>query len=488
MQKAIDVQVGRPPTKAELDEWYSKHSLSPDKDGIFTSMPYGDAPTTRDVILEQVRVNSLRRNVPNLPTREYTPKIMVYVGGGPTLRHFLEDVKAKCESDKYDVYTSNKTCSYLLSKGIKPNFHIIVDPTEKKVKDLDYEEDVDLILGLQCHPAIFDKALEKGRKIQKFLAASITGETGKTDREAAKEAAYPADPIMMGIGGGSMCGTRMLYFAAARGYRRLEYYGVDGSIEMKGSVVNCYSYFKPRGENILEMEASNGRKFHSTVTLGKQADELVEMMDILPGMDVEVYGDSLIANHLAIYKELRKQAPYRISPEYLAMQKEMHSTLPNYGNSGHHHAPRVFMAAAQLKRKLGTCSVLDYGSGPGTLFKAIGQAFPDIEGVSYHEYEPALEGKDKEPEQADLVFCGDVLEHVEPECTDAVIRHIADLTKHLAIIVVALEPAKKTLPDGRNAHICLQKPIWWLSKLRRHFMIVEELTQHDGVMAICKKI
>jgi hypothetical protein len=488
MQTAEQVQVGRPPTQEELDAWYEKQGLKADKDGIFTSMPYSDAPVHRDVILEQVATNSLRRDVPNLPTREYTPKTFVYVGGGPSIKHFLNDIKEKCESDKYDVVTSNKTCSYLLSQGIKPNYHLILDPTEKKVKDLGYEENVELYLGLQCHPSLFERAKEKGAKAWKFLAASITNEDGRTDRDAAKEAAHPADPIIMGIGGGSMCGTRMLYFAAARGYRRIEFYGVDGSIDMQDNKINCYAYFKPRGENIIETTAENGRTFYTTITLARQADELVQMMDILPGMDVEIYGDTLMANHLATYKELRKGLPVRITPEYLEMQRHMHHNCARYGNSAAQHAARVFMAAAQIHRQIGVCSVLDYGSAGGLLKKSIEKAFPSIPGIDIAEYDPCVDGKDSDPAPADLLYCGDVLEHVEPECIRAVMEHIASLTKHLGIFVIALTEAKKTLPDGRNAHICLQKPNWWLSWLRKHFIVIEEHKFETEMIVVAAKI
>ena len=489
MQTAVNVQVAKPISDAELADWYEKQGIKPDADGTFSAMPYGDGPVTRDAILEQVEANSLRRDVPNLQTREYTPKIMVYVGGGPTIKKFLDEIKSKCEDDKYDVFTSNKTCSYLLSKGIKPNFHLIVDPTEKKVKDLDYADDsIPLVLGLQCHPALFDFAKKRGREVWKFLAASITNDDGRNDRQAAKEACHAADPNMMGIGGGSMCGTRMLYFASARGYRRIEYYGMDGSIEMKDNkVVNCYAYPKPRGENILETTAGNGRVFYTTVTLARQAEELVQMMDILPGIDVEIYGDSLMSNQLAIYKELRKGSPLRITPEYAAMQKKMHIDRPNYGNSAQQHAARVFMAAAQLRRKFGACSVLDYGSGPGNLTNAIRGSFPEIAGVEYFEYDPGMEGKDAEPAPATLVFCGDVLEHVEPECVDAVIQHLSDLTQKMLIVVVSLRPAQKTLADGRNAHISLQKDQWWLSKLRKHFVIAESYSDPLALLAVCTR-
>lgn len=486
----VNVQVARPANPEELEDWYKEHRLKPDEDGTFTAMPYEDGPVTRDTILDQVELNAKRRDVPNLPTREYTPRIMVYVGGGPTLKNFLDEIKEKCESDKYDVFTSNKTCSWLLSQGVRPNFHIIVDPTERKVKDLEYGEPVELILGLQCHPKLFERAKEKGAKVWKFLAASITNADGRTDRQAAKDACYPEDPVMLGIGGGSMCGTRMIYFAAARGYRRLEYYGVDGSIEMKKGpndvqAISCYAYFKPRGENIIETTAGNGKTFYSTITLARQGEELVQLLDILPGMDVEFYGESLMANQMAIYKELRKGAPYRISPDYQALQQKMHEG--RYGTAGGQHAARVFMAAAQVHKKLGKCSVLDYGSGPGALFSAMRKCFPDIPGVELREYDPAIEGKAGEPTQADLVFCGDVLEHVEPECTDAVIQHLSDLTGTLLIAVISLKEAKKVLPDGRNAHICIRPKDWWLSKLRRHFIISEEQQWDDWLMAVCTR-
>lgn len=486
----VNVQVAKPVKHEELDDWYKEHGLAPDKDGVFTAMPYDDGPVTRDAILDQVTLNSKRRDVPNLPTREYTPKIMVYVGGGPTLKHFLEDIKKKCESEDYDVFTSNKTCSWLLSQGVRPNFHVIVDPTEKKVKDLEYDEPIDLVLGLQCHPKLFERAKEKGAKVWKFLAASITNQDGRTDRDAAKEACHPADPVMLGIGGGSMCGTRMIYFAAARGYRRLEFYGVDGSIEMKKTpndiqAISCYAYFKPRGENIIETTAGNGRTFYSTITLARQGEELVQLLDILPGMDVEFYGDSLMANQHAIYKELRKGVDYRISPEYLKLQKEMHKG--RYGTAAPVHAARVFMAGCQVHKKLGKCSVLDYGAGPGGLFSAIRKCFPEVPGMTFHEYDPAVEGKDAQPKPADVVFCGDVLEHIEPECVDAVIKHLSDLTGTLLIAVISLVEAKKTLPGGRNAHISIHPKDWWLSKLRRHFVIAEEYASDRDLIAVCTR-
>lgn len=486
----IQAQVVRPVNPEELDQWYKDHGIAANAEGIFSEMPYEAAPVSREDILKQVAENALRHDVPNLHPNEYTPKIMVYVGGGPTLRDHLDQVKMKCEDDRYEVYTSNRTAEWLLSKGVKVNYHLILDPNERKVKDLAYDADIDLILGLQCHPKLFDLAKEKGRRVKKFLAASVTGEDGMSDRVAAQPACTADDPKLLGIGGGSMCGTRMIYFAAASGYRRIEYYGFDGCVELgENNVVKCYAYSKPRGEHILETEASNGRKFFTTMSLARQGEELVKMLDQMPGMDVEIYGDSLLRNQLEIYREARAPSPARFTPEYLEQQRMMHASIPGqYGIMGANSAPRVFMAAAQVSRKLGYCKVLDYGCGGGGLKKAMEAHFPSLPNVWVSEYDPAVPGFDSEPSPAEVVFCGDVMEHVEPECVDAVLAHIHSLTKSVAIFVIDLNLAAKTLPDGRNAHLTIRGRDWWLSYLRKYFVVIEAGAEGGSLLAVCQGI
>ena len=91
----------------------------------------------------------------------------------------------------------------------------------------------------------------------------------------------------------------------------------------------------------------------------------------------------------------------RITPEYLALQKQLHETSPEYGTSGHKHADRIL----GLVQKLQTKDVLDFGCGKHTLQKAL--PFP------IKEYDPALPGFDSDPDRADVVVCSDVLEHIE---------------------------------------------------------------------------
>lgn len=148
-----------------------------------------------------------------------------------------------------------------------------------------------------------------------------------------------------------------------------------------------------------------------------------------------------------------------ISPEYVALNRDLHSR-GNYGISGHKWADKVFDLAGQCE----AATVLDYGAGQGTLKTAMYVRHPDWMGT-FIEYDPAIEGKETKPAQADLVVCGDVLEHIEPDCLLAVLDDIRNIARKAVFLVVATRPAVKILADGRNAHLIVEPVEWWLPKL-----------------------
>ena len=146
-----------------------------------------------------------------------------------------------------------------------------------------------------------------------------------------------------------------------------------------------------------------------------------------------------------------------ISREYVAQNAALHAARADYGTSGHRWAKPI----ADIARILSTCDVLDYGCGKGTLQRVLG--FP------IHEYDPAIAAKSARPAPAALVACTDVLEHIEPEYLDAVLDDIRALTLRAVFLSVATRPAKKSLPDGRNAHLIIQPAAWWLERLCKRF-------------------
>jgi hypothetical protein len=148
----------------------------------------------------------------------------------------------------------------------------------------------------------------------------------------------------------------------------------------------------------------------------------------------------------------------KITPEYLELNRLLHAN-GEYGVSGTRWAPHVL----QIADMLGTRDILDYGCGQRTLEKSLG--FP------IRNYDPAIAGLDAPPAPADVVVCTDVLEHIEPECIDEVLDDLKRLMLQGGIFVIANRPAKKFLPDGRNAHLIQQGRAWWLPRISRRFAI-----------------
>lgn len=150
-----------------------------------------------------------------------------------------------------------------------------------------------------------------------------------------------------------------------------------------------------------------------------------------------------------------------ITPEYLEKQKLLHETKPHYGTCGAEYAPQVKELCGRLKTK----DVLDYGCGKRELERALGWRI--------RNYDPALPGLDMEPEPATLVVCTDVLEHIEPECLDDVLRHIRSLTLNCAVLSICTVPANKHFPDGTNLHLIIEPAKWWVHKIYEHFEVLQ---------------
>lgn len=148
-----------------------------------------------------------------------------------------------------------------------------------------------------------------------------------------------------------------------------------------------------------------------------------------------------------------------ISEAYRRQNEELHRRAGSFGVAGDRRAPQV----AKLVEKLAADSVLDYGCGKGGLRKALG---PIV-----RNYDPAVPECSALPDPADIVVCADVMEHVEDECIDAVLAHIAGLTRKAAFFLVACRPSSQNLPDGRNAHISLHDQDWWIARIGQHFRL-----------------
>jgi len=145
----------------------------------------------------------------------------------------------------------------------------------------------------------------------------------------------------------------------------------------------------------------------------------------------------------------------RITEKYRELLYETRRQKPSFGSAGGKGVPLV--------RPFNTKDVLDYGCGNGHL--ALGLGF------KIQEYDPGKKGKETEPVPAEVVYCGDVMEHVEEECVQEVLAHIKGLVKpggH-AVFIISCIPSVKFLADGTNAHITVKSGEEWRDLLHGHF-------------------
>ena len=155
-----------------------------------------------------------------------------------------------------------------------------------------------------------------------------------------------------------------------------------------------------------------------------------------------------------------------ISEEYRRLQEELHLN-PNYGVASVQFAPIV----TQILKQTGDREVLDYGAGKGRLGAILASTLAPPPLV--HNYDPAQPQWSTPPSPCGFVACIDVLEHIEPECLDAVLDDLRRVTRRHGFFTVHTGPAVKVLADGRNAHLIQQPPDWWLPRLMQRFELLQ---------------
>ncbi len=107
-------------------------------------------------------------------------------------------------------------------------------------------------------------------------------------------------------------------------------------------------------------------------------------------------------------------------------------------------------------------SILDFGCGVGSLINTLRIKYPqkNIQG-----YDPGninfINSFDNQI--FDLVISTDVLEHIEPEFLDETLEFLKNKSKRFYHLI-ALEPSRVVLPDGRNAHLIIETADWWKEK------------------------
>lgn len=166
-----------------------------------------------------------------------------------------------------------------------------------------------------------------------------------------------------------------------------------------------------------------------------------------------------------------------ISEAYRAEQTELHARYLEYGSASIGYAPIV----SELINRYKVVDLLDYGAGKCRLSKHLVLDHR----VAVTSYDPAIADISEVPKEPhEMVACVDVLEHVEPECLDAVLDDLQRLTRRIGVFTVHCGPAVKVLRDGRNAHLTQEGAYWWLPRIMTRFVLESFIRTDNGFWVV----
>lgn len=203
----------------------------------------------------------------------------VIVGGGPSLRNHIDEIRERQKHGQI-IFATNNTYNYLVENGVIPDAHVMVDAREENKEFIRPISDSIHYYCSQCHPAVFEKVKDKHvilwHSMDEGIQQYIGHDTG--------------DPL---IGGGSTVGMKAIALAWTLGYRQLHLYGMDSSYENGEN----HAYPQPLNDKdkILELYM-NDRKYLAAPWMCVQVENFKEVAKELVngGSVITVHGTGLL--------------------------------------------------------------------------------------------------------------------------------------------------------------------------------------------------
>ena len=114
-------------------------------------------------------------------------------------------------------------------------------------------------------------------------------------------------------------------------------------------------------------------------------------------------------------------------------------------------------------------TILDYGCGKAKFHSILfnnRKLSGSPMGINITSYDPAVPQFSNKPTGTyDLVLCIDVMEHVQEDKVEEVLKDIFTYSNKV-FLTITCYPAKQILTNGKNAHYTVKDPDWWKEKLK----------------------
>lgn len=134
---------------------------------------------------------------------------------------------------------------------------------------------------------------------------------------------------------------------------------------------------------------------------------------------------------------------------------------------GYSIAPYVDAIAALVEQHKPE-RLCDYGSGQGMQYlkRRVHERWG---GLLPHCYDIGVRHLSEKPEGTfGGVICTDMLEHINKPDVPGVLDELVGFVEPggFLFLVVSCRPTKKKLPDGRDVHLTIEPPEWWIERIK----------------------
>lgn len=228
--------------------------------------------------------HSIRLQLPQVWPKEVQDTVIGLVGGGPSLKDSIEDIKQKYEEGMRFV-SMNGTHDYLLEHGVRPSVQILVDGRDFNSRFVEnWQLKTKYLIASQCHPKVFE-ALEEAETYIFHAANSVT------NLEKIIGDYYMGKAWL--LQGGSTVMLRAIPLMRILGYKRMEIFGFDSC------VMDDRHHSYSQSENNIgpgRKVTADGREFLAYTWMVNQANDFANLVDTI-GDEFEfiIHGDGLIA-------------------------------------------------------------------------------------------------------------------------------------------------------------------------------------------------
>lgn len=238
-------------------------------EGCSTLEFLNEGNTKEDRLIENIQ-HSTSLGLPELKLVDPHENHAVIVGGGPSLRNSLWDIKIRKENGQF-IFALNNSWQYLEENGIIPDFHVMLDARPENASFVPASGHC--YYASQCDRKVF----EKGSDVTLWNHSN-------------------AQNIVDGglfVAGGSTTGLSAMSIAAMLGYRKIHIYGFDSSYDDD----RHHAYEQELNDSEKTITVNCGEEeFHTSPWMAEQSIQFMELYPQLLSMGcvITVHGEGLL--------------------------------------------------------------------------------------------------------------------------------------------------------------------------------------------------